>query len=72
MYWRNKKELSKLISQTKKRFWEELCLEIDSDIWGRAYKIVLKRAGCLTPYEVSMDMRKEIIADQRNGKAVIS
>lgn len=32
MYWRNKKELTKLIADQKKRIWEELCLKIDSDI----------------------------------------
>ena len=59
----SKKDLSKLIKQTKKKFWDELCTDLENDVWGGAYKIILKRAGLLAPYDVSIDRRRQIVTD---------
>lgn len=29
--------------------WEELCRELETDIWGTAYKIITKKNGIFTP-----------------------
>lgn len=62
-YRTKKRELVKLIKTTKRRFWKKFCEELENDIWGGAYKTVLKKGKCLTPYETSIDQRRKIIAD---------
>lgn len=38
-----KKKLKSAINTSKRELWENLCREIDEDIWGSGYKIVAKR-----------------------------
>nr|CAI5833253.1 unnamed protein product [Callosobruchus analis] len=35
-----KRELARLIGQSKQKIWQEVCLELEADIWGTGYKIV--------------------------------
>ncbi|KAH1006087.1 hypothetical protein HUJ05_006856 [Dendroctonus ponderosae] len=39
----NKHALKKEIRKSKVSKWKQLCTELDSDIWGKAYQIVTKR-----------------------------
>nr|CAH7734118.1 unnamed protein product [Callosobruchus chinensis] len=38
----NQKELRRIIKQSKKKHWEDLCSELENDIWGDEYRIVTK------------------------------
>lgn len=58
-----KKELSKMIRDSKRKLWLDICEELDNNIWGDAYKIVVKRLSYLTPYELSMDRKKQIVSN---------
>lgn len=40
-----RREMAKMIRKSKKEKWEELCREIDDDVWGLGYKIVTKKIG---------------------------
>lgn len=62
-YRNSRKTLNKLIKQSKRECWEKLCAEVENDVWGGAYKIVLKKTGYLTPYEVGADKKRQIVAD---------
>lgn len=44
-----KKSLRRAIFRSKKAKWEELCSDLDRDIWGRAYKLVRKKFGIPKP-----------------------
>lgn len=45
----NKKELRKLIRISTKEHWTKLCNDLNNDVWGDGYKIVLKRTMKLIP-----------------------
>ncbi|KAK9753028.1 Neurotransmitter-gated ion-channel ligand binding domain [Popillia japonica] len=62
-YRSSRKALSKLIKLSKRKCWEELCAEVDNDVWGGAYKIVMKKTEYLTPYEVGIDRKRQIVED---------
>lgn len=38
-----KKKLKEEIARSKKQKWEELCDELNADVWGRAYRIVTRK-----------------------------
>lgn len=54
-----KKELKNLIYNSKKECWQELCKELDQDVWGQGYRIVLKNLKALMPYNLPVDKKKE-------------
>ncbi|KAK9744241.1 hypothetical protein QE152_g7903 [Popillia japonica] len=56
-----KRELVKRIKEAKRRCWKDLCLELDGNIWGDAYKIVAKKFKMLCPYDLSPDKRAQIL-----------
>lgn len=58
-----KKELAKLIMKAKKESWDALCQELDNNIWGDAYQIVAKKLNMLTPYDLCIDKKREIVSD---------
>ncbi|KAK9685874.1 hypothetical protein QE152_g37626 [Popillia japonica] len=66
-YRSSRKALSKLIKLSKRKCWEELCAEVDNDVWGRAYKIVMKKTGYLTPYE-TVEAKGNGEEERREGK----
>lgn len=57
-----KKKLTTMIRKAKELKWKELCDDIETDIWGLGYKIVMKRLGvpqvALTP-----EFKKEILTE---------
>lgn len=40
-----KRKLMKLIGESKRIKWKELIEEVDEDVWGRPYQIVVRRTG---------------------------
>ncbi|KAK9711065.1 Endonuclease-reverse transcriptase [Popillia japonica] len=42
-------ELKRMILNTKKNKWKELLNELENDIWGDGYKIIMRRLGRLSP-----------------------
>lgn len=57
-----KKELNKLIIAEKKKYWKKMLDDLEDDIWGSAYKGVVKQLGYLTPqYSLTHQQRAEII-----------
>ncbi|KAK9720558.1 hypothetical protein QE152_g21974 [Popillia japonica] len=58
-----KRDLVRTIREAKRNCWKDLCLELDDNIWGDAYRIVTKRFNSLTPYNLSMDRKKQILKD---------
>lgn len=44
-YRQTRKILRRAIKDSKKRCWIELCKEVDSDPWGKPYKIAMKKLG---------------------------
>lgn len=52
--------LSYRIRKSKENSWKKLCEELEQDIWGRAYKIVLKKIKKRPPI-IPPDIRKGII-----------
>lgn len=56
-----KRDLNKLIREAKKKCWKDLCCELDDNIWGTAYKIVMKKLNILTPYEIDDEIKIQIV-----------
>lgn len=44
-----KKELNRTIKASKATLWKEICNDLEKDIWGKAYQIVVKKLGKATP-----------------------
>ncbi|CAD6235046.1 GSCOCG00012408001-RA-CDS [Cotesia congregata] len=40
-YKKARRELNKAIKENKRRCWKELIYEVDKDVWGRPYKVVM-------------------------------
>jgi hypothetical protein len=55
-----KGDLKKLIIKSKQTHWENICEEINSDVWGKGYKIATKRFKFSTPAALPMEKIKEI------------
>lgn len=58
-----KKELCGLIKEAKKKYWNDLCRELDNNIWGDAYKVVAKKINALKPYELSIEKKNQIVQE---------
>ncbi|KAI5735555.1 hypothetical protein M8J77_020038 [Diaphorina citri] len=59
-YKENRELLKKEMKNAKENQWKHLCDDLERDIWGKAYKIVMKRIGKKLPV-IPPDTRKEII-----------
>nr|CAI5830343.1 unnamed protein product [Callosobruchus analis] len=72
VYISRKKELKRLICIAKKKRWRELCDNLENDIWGEGYRIVMKQLTDTAPYYNISDARKVEIASElfpaRNDK----
>lgn len=55
-----RRELCDLIKAAKKKLWNDLCKDLDNNIWGDAYKIVAKKLKTLKPYELSAEKKTQI------------
>lgn len=56
-YKRTRRELKLEISLSKAKCWKELCLSLEKDVWGNAYKIVTNKVGRSPPI-IPPDIRK--------------
>lgn len=59
-YKESKKELRKLIDESKRQHWKNLCDELNDDIWGDGYKIATRSLRGLIPYRLPLERRREI------------
>ncbi|CAH2089107.1 unnamed protein product [Euphydryas editha] len=48
-YKKPKKHLNQTIKVSKATLWKEICNDLDKDIWGKAYQIVVKKHGKAIP-----------------------
>ncbi|KAI8125012.1 Retrovirus-related Pol polyprotein from type-1 retrotransposable element R1 [Lucilia cuprina] len=48
-YKKARKTLKIAIRDSKKKCWQELCSDIDTNPWGKPYKIVMKKFGTMKP-----------------------
>lgn len=63
-YKRAKKELKHLILNAKRKQWKKLQSDLESDIWGEGYKIVMRHFGSLPPpYNPSLERWVEIVQE---------
>lgn len=71
-YKNRKKLLKKEIAQSKSILWKELCKELNEDVWGNAYKIVMKTMGQFAPYELTTKNKimvvKELFPENRDKR----
>lgn len=57
-----RKELKKLIRKSKREHWSEMVNDLDKDVWGTGYKVIVKRIGVQTlPFNLTTTQRAEII-----------
>lgn len=56
-YKRSKKELKALINKSKNKKWEDLCYELENDIWGKGYKIAMKKLVGYPPFELDVEQK---------------
>nr|CAH7745933.1 unnamed protein product [Callosobruchus chinensis] len=56
-----KRELARLIGQSKKKIWQEVCLELEADIWGAGYKIVTGYMNATPKLGLTEDTKVEIV-----------
>lgn len=59
----HKRELSVQISEAKTKCWNDLCNELDNNIWGDAYKLVVKKFNKLAPYEINSAQKKRVFIE---------
>lgn len=61
-YKQAKKELSNMILKAKRRHWKNLQQDLEKDIWGDGYKIVMRHVGGLVPpYNPPVEQKIEIL-----------
>ncbi|KAJ8972488.1 hypothetical protein NQ314_000164 [Rhamnusium bicolor] len=61
-YKNKKKELAKLIIVSKKKLWQDVCRELDTDVFGEGYKIVTKYMHTGQNLGLTKEMKQEIVA----------
>lgn len=58
-----KRELNRLIRDSKRQHWATLCTELNNDTWGRGYKLVMSSLKGTRPTFQLTDERKRQIID---------
>ncbi|KAJ8963710.1 hypothetical protein NQ314_005431 [Rhamnusium bicolor] len=61
-YKSKKKELAQLIIVSKKKLWQDVCRELDTDVFGEGYKIVTKYMHTGQNLSLTKEMKQEIVA----------
>lgn len=62
IYLKAKKSLRSSIRKAKKACWKTVCEEVDEDVWGNGYKIVMKRMTGFPPKpELTMSFLEEVV-----------
>ncbi|KAK9721746.1 hypothetical protein QE152_g20749 [Popillia japonica] len=57
-------EIKRMILNTKKNKWKELLNELENDIWGDGYKIIMRRLGRLSaPYRPTTSQQLTIVKE---------
>lgn len=57
-----RKDLRRLIQDSQRRKWQDICQALNEDVYGEGYKIAVKSLkGFKTPYDLSEDNRRQII-----------
>lgn len=58
------KELRREIRKEKREKWGALCKELEKDIWGEEYKIVMRNLrGGQSSFKINEDVEKQMIAE---------
>ncbi|XP_057656710.1 uncharacterized protein LOC130894130 [Diorhabda carinulata] len=61
-YQESKKLLKRIIKQSKRKCWKELCERVDSDIWGDGYKIAMRGiSGFPSRLSLTMDTIEQVV-----------
>ncbi|KAK9736986.1 Endonuclease-reverse transcriptase [Popillia japonica] len=58
---KHKKELQKLIRDSKRAHWNGLCEELEKDMWGRGYQIAVKKLIGYASFDLEPNQKKDII-----------
>lgn len=58
-----RRELKKMIQTSKKVHWRELQNELDNNIWGDAYRIVMRNLRFSLPFELHIDRKREVVRE---------
>ncbi|KAJ8915434.1 hypothetical protein NQ315_003195 [Exocentrus adspersus] len=61
LYKNKRKELRRLIFVSKKEKWQELLENLNNDIWGEGYKIVMKHLNSYIPYTLTGEETRRAI-----------
>lgn len=62
VYKTKKRLVNKLVKDSKKKKWTELCTELEGNVWGDAYQIVMKKFGW-APYQLPFAVKIGIAED---------
>lgn len=58
-----RKQLKDLIGAEKRKHWNQLCRDLDDNIWGNGYKVAVKYLTNLSPpYSLAPERRMEIVS----------
>lgn len=57
-----RRDLKKAIKASKRSCWRDLCREVESDVWGRPYKLVMNRFPRRTSAPTCPNVMREIVA----------
>lgn len=60
-YKSERKQLNKEIERSKKKCWQDLCKELDEDIWGKGYQIVSKKMGQQKTASLTPERERDIV-----------
>ncbi|KAG5898381.1 hypothetical protein JTB14_015812 [Gonioctena quinquepunctata] len=60
---RCRKELRFLNNQSRKKHWDDLCRELEDDIWGTGYKIATKKLVGHTPFNIAVEQKIKVAND---------
>lgn len=52
-----------MITKTKQQCWEELCKELEEDIWGTGYKIATKKLVGYAPFNLAIEEKLKVARD---------
>jgi hypothetical protein len=59
-YVAQKSTLRKAITAAKDKAWKDLCAEVDNDVWGDGYKIVLKKFKTFPKIQLSKEEKLQM------------
>ncbi|KAG5886381.1 hypothetical protein JTB14_033592 [Gonioctena quinquepunctata] len=63
LYKTAKKELRNLINESKKKCWQELLKDLENDVWGEGFKIVMKQHRSYVPYSLTRQSKAKAVIE---------